>query len=314
MRAATRIDAPVKSPLGWHLLGGFLVAAWIAVLGVMFTESAGTGDALDLSAADFSGRLEDEDSWLGAYSQGRKLGYVHSRIRATEDAYTIEQHTFLKMRLAGTNQEISSRFTADLGRDFQLEKFRFQFRSGVLSARADGRMQGDRLVVEARIGSDASKLSLPLDAPPLFDLTVLKLLAARELKAGERYRVQVFDPQSLSNRPVEIEVVGLEVVKVRGEMEPSVHLRRTLAGQPVDTWIDAGGAVLQEKTAFGLTLRREEPEAARELPPDDQAGEIDATELLRLLAPASPGTDPSAGASAEADPSAGASAEAEEDK
>lgn len=288
MRAATQIDAPVKSPVGWHLLGGFLVAAWIAVLGMMFTKSSGAGEALELSAADFTGRLQDEDLWLGAYSQGRKLGYVHSRIRAKEDSYSIEQHTFLKMRLAGITEEITSRFSADLGRDFQLKEFKFQFRSGVLSARADGRMQGDRLEVNAQIGPETGRLVLPLDAPPLFDLTVMKLLAARELAAGERYRVFVFDPQTLSNRPVEIEVVGLEVVKVRGEMEPSVHLRRTLAGQPVDTWIDAGGAVLQEKTAFGLTFRREEPEAARELPPDDQAQEIDATELLRLLAPAAP--------------------------
>jgi hypothetical protein len=289
MQVGTHVDAPVKSPVGWHLLGGLLVAAWIAVMGVMFIKSAGTGDALELSAADFTGRLQDEDSWLGAYSQGRKLGYVHSQIRAKEGAYSIEQHTFLKMRLAGITQEITSRFSADLGGDFQLKQFKFQFRSGVLSARADGRMQGKRLEVNAQIGSETSLLVLPLDAPPLFDLTVMKLLAARELKAGERYRVLVFDPQSLSNRPVVIEVVGLEVVKVRGEMEPSVHLRRTLAGQQVDTWIDARGAVLQEKTAFGLDLRREEPEAAQELPPDDQAGEIDATELLRLLAPASPG-------------------------
>jgi hypothetical protein len=291
MRAATPIDAPVKSPVGWHLLGGFLVAAWIAVLGVMFIKSSGTGEALELSAADFTGRLQDEDLWLGAYSQGRKLGYVHSQIRAKEDSYSIEQHTFLKMRLAGIAEEITSRFSADLGRDFQLEEFKFQFRSGMLSARADGRMRGGRLEVNAQIGPETSRLVLPLDAPPLFDLTVMKLLAARELTAGERYRVFVFDPQTLSNRPVEIEVVGLEVVKVRGEMEPSVHLRRTLAGQPVDTWIDARGAVLQEKTAFGLTLRREEPEAARELPPEDQAGEIDAAELLRLLAPAAPGPE-----------------------
>lgn len=289
MQAGTQTDAPVKSPASWHVLGGLLVAAWLAVLGVMFVETAGSGTALELSAGDFSGRLEDEETWLGAYSQGGKLGYVHSQIRAKEDGFAVQQDTFLKMRLGGIKQEITSRFTADLGRDFMLEKFRFRFRSGVLSARADGRMEQKRLVVDAQIGSETSRLVLPLDAPPLFDLTVLKLLAARELKAGERYRVRVFDPRALSNRPMEIEVVGVEVVKVRGEMEPSIHLRRSLAGQPVDTWIDSRGAVLKEKTAFGLTLRREDPEAGRILPPDDEAQEVDAAELLRLLAPTSPG-------------------------
>jgi hypothetical protein len=89
---------------------------------------------------------------------------------------------------------------------------------------------------------------------------------------------------------VEIEVVGLEVVKVQGEMEPAVHLRRTLAGQPVDTWIDAQGSVLMEKTSFGLVLRREDPQTAQKLPGDDDlSGEIDASDLLRLFAPDSRG-------------------------
>jgi len=266
------------------------VAAWLAVLGAMFIETTGAEEVLDLSSADFSGSLADEDLWLGAYSEGRKLGYVHSQIRGSEDAYTIEQNTRLKMRLGGIKEEIDSRFRAELDSDFRLKEFDFQFHSGILSARADGRMEGNRLLVKARIGSEMQELALPLESPPLFDLTVMKLLATRELRAGERYRVRVFDPQTLSNRPVEIEVVGLEVVKVRGDMEPAVHLRRTLAGQPVDTWIDARGAVLQEKTALGLTLRWEEPEAARTLPEDeDLAPEVDAAELLRLLAPASYG-------------------------
>jgi hypothetical protein len=291
MQAGTHLDAPVKSPIGWHVLGGLLVAAWIVALGAMFSETARPGEAQELSAADLTGRLPDEDWWLGAYTQGRKLGYVHSRIRPAKGAYRIEQDTILKMRLGGINEEITSSFHADLGGDFHLRKFGFRFSSGMLSARADGHMEGDRLVVEARIGSKERRVVLPLDAPPLFDLTVYKLLAARELKAGDRYRVMVFDPQTLSHRPVEIEVVGLEVVKVRGEMEPAIHLRRTLAGQPVDTWLDARGAVLQEKTAFGLTLRSEDPQTARVMPPDGEAGEIDAAELLRLMAPASPGAE-----------------------
>jgi len=286
MQVETRSEAQLRSPVAWHVLGGLLVAAWLAVLGVMFIETTGAGVVLDLSSADFSGSLADEDLWLGAYSQGRKLGYVHSRIRGSGDAFTIAQDTLLKMRLGGTKEEINSRFRAELSNDYRLKEFKFRFRSSMLSAQADGRMEGNRLVVNAQIGSKMQKVALPLEAPPLFDLTVLKLLAARELKAGERYRVRVFDPQTLSNRPMEIEVVGLEVVKVRGEMEPAVHLRRTLANQPVDTWIDARGAVLQEKTAFGLTLRWEEPEAARTLPEDDDlASELDAAELLRLLAP-----------------------------
>jgi hypothetical protein len=259
---------------------------WVVVLCAMF---AGPGEAvgvMELSPGDLGGALSEEEVWLGAYSRGRKLGYVHSGIKRSGDSFKIEQDTALKIRLGGVEQRISSRFFADLGDDFDLRRFEFEFSSGVLSAEAEGSMQGDRLVVQARLGSETVTRVLHLDQAPLFDLTALKVLAARGPKAGERYRVMVFDPQSLSNRPMEIEVVGLEVVKTRKKMEPAIHLRRTLAGRPVDTWIDSRGRVLEERTAFGLTLRREERETAVAEPEGGGlASEADLTDLLRLLSP-----------------------------
>jgi hypothetical protein len=282
---------PVRAHPGWHALGVLLVVCWLMVMGSMFAWPGEGGGARDLSSGDLSGVLADEEEWLGAYSRGRKIGYIRSKIKKSGELVTLEQETALKIRLSGIKQEIHSWFSADLGTDSGLRGFEFRFHSGLLSARAEGRVEKNRLVVKARLGSETVKRVLPLRQAPLFDLTVLKLLAARELKAGDRYRVTVFDPQTLSNRPVEIGVVGLEVVKVQGGMQPAIHLRRTLSGQPVDTWIDARGAVLMETTAFGLTLRREDRETAEaEIKDEGLAPEVDAADLLRLLAPESPKT------------------------
>lgn len=293
--ALTSIDRQLslstRAHPGWHVLGGLLVAGWVVVMWLMLAGTGGSPGVIKLSSGDLAGLLVDEEEWLGAYSQGRKLGYVRSRISRSGDKIALEQDTVLKMRLGGAQQEIVSRFSAELGVDFALKEFKFQFRSGFLSARADGRMQKNQLVVRAQLGSETIRRVLPFDEAPLFDLTVMKLLASRELKAGDRYQVTVFDPQILSNRPVEIEVVGLEIVKVQKEMEPAIHLRRTLAGQPVDTWIDARGVVLKEQTAFGLMLRREDRETATAEPEDGgSAPEVDVTGLLRLFAPEPLGT------------------------
>lgn len=286
--AGRHTTPPIRAHPGWHVLGGLLVLCWAVVLGAMFAGSGGGGGVVELSSGDLAGVLADEEVWLGAYNRGRKLGYVRSKIQRSGESVEIGQDTVLKLRLGDVRQEIVSSFKADLGGDSRLRGFEFQFRSGLLSARAEGRMRGDRLVVKARLGSETITRVLPLREAPLFDLTALKLLAARELKAGDRYRVTVFDPQTLSNRPVEIDVVGLEVVKVRKKMEPAVHLRRTLAGQPVDTWIDSRGRVLQQRTAFGLTLRREDRETAQAEPDDSGlAAKADLADLLRLLAPES---------------------------
>ena len=293
--ALTKIDHQLprstRAHPGWHVLGGLLVVGWVVVLWLMLAGKGGSPGVIKLTSGDLAGLLADEEEWLGAYSQGRKLGYVHSRISRSGDKIALEQDTVLKIRMGGAKQEIVSRFSAELGVDFALKEFKFQFRSGFLSVQADGRMQKNHLVVRAQLGSETIRRVLPLREAPLVDLTVLKLLASRELKAGDRYQVTVFDPQTLSNRPVEIEVVGLEIVKVQKEMEPAIHLRRALAGQPVDTWIDARGVVLKEKTTFGLMLRREDRETATaEIEDSGPAPEVDATELLRLFAPEPRGT------------------------
>ncbi len=277
---------PNRAHPGWHVLGGLLVLAWVVVLFFMFAGPKEAGGVQELVPGDLSGVLADEDVWLGAYGRGRKLGYVHSEIRRSGDSYEIGQDTVLRLNLAGVEQRIESRLHAELGSDSRLRGFEFRFGSGGLSAQAEGRMRGDRLVVKARLGSQTVTRALPLDRAPLFDLTALRLLAARGPKSGERYRVTVFDPQTLSNRPVVIEVVGLEVVKMQKQMEPAIHLRRTLAGRPVDTWIDSRGRVLKERTAFGLTLRREDRETAMAGPEGTgPASEDDLADLLRLLAP-----------------------------
>jgi hypothetical protein len=286
-----QLSLPTRAHPGWHVLGGLLFIGWVVVLWLMLAGTGGGPGVIKLSSGDLVGLLTDEEEWLGAYSQGRKLGYVRSMISRSGDKIALEQDTVLKIHLGGAKQEIVSRFSAELGVDFALKEFKFRFRSGFLSVQADGRMQKNRLVVRAQLGSEIIRKVLPLGEAPLFDLTVLKLLASRELKAGDRYQMEVFDPQILSNRPVVIEVVGLEIVKVQKEMEPAIHLRRTLAGQPVDTWIDARGVVLQEKTAFGLMLRREDRETATAEPEDSgPAPEVDVTELLRLFAPEPRGT------------------------
>jgi len=287
-----QLSQPTRAHPGWHVLGGLFVVGWLVVLWLMLAGTGGSPGVIKLKSSGLAGLLTDQEEWLGAYSQGRKLGYVRSKISGSGDKIAIEQDTVLKIRIGGTKQEIVSRFSAELDVDFALKEFKFQFHSGFLSVQADGRMQKNNLVVSAQLGSETIRRVLPLREAPLLDLTVLKLLASRELRAGDRYQVTVFDPQTLSNRPVEIEVVGLEIVKGQKEMEPAIHLRRTLAGQPVDTWIDARGVVLKEKTAFGLMLRREDRETATAEPADSgSAPEVDVTELLRLFAPEPLGTE-----------------------
>ena len=113
------------------------------------------------------------------------------------------------------------------------------------------------------MGGESGKRLVPLAEPPLFDLAVPYLVARQDLHAGARYRVTVFDPQTLTNRPSVVEVVGPEALSFGGELVPAVHLRSTTAGLRFDSWIDSDGRPFKQEIQGGLVLQREDPEQVK---------------------------------------------------
>lgn len=256
--------------VGWHVVGGVLVAFWLVVMGMMFVESRPGSDAIALSGGDLSAGFAVGEESMAAYYRGRKLGYVHSKTERVSNRLHLEQESRLEVEVGGARQKISTDLRVILADNFYMESFDFELRTGILDMTASGRMEAGRLQVEVDLGGEKSKKAWPLDEPPLFDLAVPKMLAQRNLRSGQRYRVTVFDPQSMSNRETLIEVIGREAVDVQGVLVPGIHLRQEVGGagfggsafteasadRQVDTWIGEQGEVLRQDYGFGLTLRR----------------------------------------------------------
>jgi hypothetical protein len=247
---------------GWHLIGGGLVAAWAVVLAAMFwpaDELAATPlDAEDLDAVELA-----EEYWLGAYLNDRKLGYVHAELKPVAGGFALQQRTRLRLRVAGTAQPLESDLRVRLDRQHRLQRLELDLRTGPLELSASGRMRPEGLEITLDSGRQQRSRVLPVDSAPLFDLTLPRLLARQRLRAGDRYRVTVFDPQRLSNRPAVITVIGPEALSVGGRLVPAMHLRRDAGGVRVDSWIDGEGRLLKERLQGGLELVREEAERAK---------------------------------------------------
>ncbi len=248
---------------GWHAVGLFIVAGWLVVLAMMFWPVDEAAGAVDLVYAGLDGALVEGEVWMGAYQQERKLGWVHSRVTRAGTGYQMFQESHLKVSVAGVAQQVESRLDVRLGGEYRLEKFEFSLRAGPLQMQARGRMTGQGIEVWLIVGGESRKRLVPMAEPPLFDLAVPYLIARQDLNAGARFRMTVFDPQTLTNRPRVVEVVGPEAVPSGGKLVPAVHLRSTTAGLRLDSWIDADGRLLKEQIQGGLVLRREEPEQAK---------------------------------------------------
>jgi hypothetical protein len=245
-----------KAHLGWHLLGGALVAGWLAVMAAMFWPAA------EVEAVLLAGRpsLTDQESWMGASTEGRRIGSVHSVTRRTPSGWLVSQDSRLLLTVAGLKQRFNTTLQVDLDDDLRLRGFVVDVTAGPLVVRSEGRMEGERLILDLDLDGEKKRQVLSLQEPPWFDLTLPLLLASQDLRPGRRFRVTLFDPQSLSNQPVLVEVVALEALPVEGKLVPATHLTREFAGARFDFWIDERGRVLREDTPLGLSLRTESQE------------------------------------------------------
>jgi len=249
----------------------------------------GERGAIELTAADLPGNLIEDEAWMGAYFEGRKLGYVHARIRKVPQGYALWYASRLRIVLEGHSQSMETSMEILLEDGFRLSSFSFGLDSPVMRARMEGRAQGDRLHVRITVGDRAHSLSWPLQEPPLFAPAVAQLIARRDPTPGVRYRVREFDPRTMSNQPVVYRVVGREAISWAGKMVTAIHLRRRVGGRELDTWVDESGRMLREKLDLGLLLEREDQAQATFPDASGASFDQDARQLFDRLLPAAAG-------------------------
>ncbi len=279
----------LKAHWGWHALGGVAVAGWLLVMAAgLWPRSEGEAGLL-LGPAELAGAIRPGDWWLGAYRDGRKIGWFHTRVALPAAGPTLRQESRLMLKVGGLSQPLDSSLEVRLDPAHRLAGFDFGMDAGPVRMSAAGRMEGNTLAVELDLGGQRSAHRLPMAEAPLFDLALPYAILRRDPQAGDRFRAVVFDPHSLSNREVRVEVVGPDAVSVGGDMRPAYRLRRLAAGLEVESWLDASGAVLKETLPGGLQLQREDEAQARRDLEGLEAGEGGLPRLWPELQPGGEG-------------------------
>jgi hypothetical protein len=261
-----------RSHPGWWVTGCVLVAFWIVIMGLMFWPGRDAVAAIELS---FSGTelMTPEDEWLGVYSEGKKLGYVHSSFRRDGRQGQLRQESRLWFKVAsGVLQPVHSDLALKLGERGDLDSFDFNLDAGALKVTSRGQVTAQGLAIEFTALGESFHTTLPLTAKPVFDVALPRLLARQDLRPGIRFQIKLFDPQTLSNQPTLIEVIGRDAINIEGRLLAAIRLRRTQpdrtqpslipAAAEQEIWIDEDGRLLQETISLGLTLRRESEASA----------------------------------------------------
>jgi transglutaminase-like putative cysteine protease len=270
---------PPFSPTVRRTLSVAVVAAWVLQMGVLLrTVYSATPVAL---AADLA-RYGSSAQWKGIYYRGDKIGFSVGQTTPTPDGYELREDGRLQMTLLGASTAVRLRSLAVVDRAFRLVRFDFSVDPGTGPTDVSGEVEGRRLTFHVRTSAGERSETRTLAEPPALALNLPRELVARGLAAGQTLQVSVFDPLTLRNAPMTVEVQAREIVHAAGRAVPAFRVESHFGGIVTRSWITDVGEVVREESPTGLLVVRETPEQAQALavPGRVQADLLEAAALV----------------------------------
>ena len=134
------------------------------------------------------------------------------------------------MNLVGATTAVRMTSRALVDRAFALRSFSFSLDPGTGATHIEGTLSGLRLDLVIRNSSGERHETRQLAEAPALSLNLPRALAARGLEPGQTHVVSVFDPSTLRNTPMTVEVQAREVVRAAGRPVPAFRVEERLAG------------------------------------------------------------------------------------
>ncbi len=208
---------------------------------------------LQISAADLP---RAKESWMNIFQSDRKIGFSHTRLSAEGDGYHLQETVLMRINTMGMVQNIQLKTRGRLKNDYSLSDFDFDITSGRFSFHVDGYVSGRVLTVNAESSGSARRIEIKLENKPYLLAGITSALAAVDLKTGNKYAFHIFDPATMGQTPVLVEIIGSETISIAGDPKPATKIALNFKGTSQIAWIDASGDVLQEKGLLGIRLEK----------------------------------------------------------
>ena len=201
----------------FDVLGFGVVLLWLLMMGILVKKSCFQPAPVSLSTYQDGSSLEESETWMAIYSHDSKIGFTRSRIIKDSDGYEVLESAVMNLRVFGDVHLVSTEITGHLNQDASLRSFVFRFGSGLVRFQVKGRVEGQFLILNTGIGDETSESKVVLQEKPFLSIGLWRNLLKKGLIVGSHYRYSLFDPSIMSQRPVEVSVLGHETVVVDGK-------------------------------------------------------------------------------------------------
>jgi hypothetical protein len=198
----------------------------------------------------------DKETWMNIVQNNRKIGFSHARFSMEPSGYRLQETVRMRINTMGMVQDINLKTVGRLNRDFSLADFDFKIKSGRFSFNVNGSVSGDVLTVKTNSAGTSRKADIPLKAKPYLLPTVTAAMSAAELNTGDKYTFDIFDPATMGQTPVIVEVLEKEDLQIQGKTQPATKVVLNFKGTSQVAWIGDSGDVLREKGILGIQLEK----------------------------------------------------------
>jgi transglutaminase-like putative cysteine protease len=242
-----------------RVIRAILLLLWIVQMGLLLRSlSRQSGVALAADLGKYGGAAQ----WHGVYYRGEKIGFTVSETIETDTGYDIQEEGRLQMTLLGAPTAAAIKTVAHVDRAFGLRSFSFSLDPGSGPVKVEGTLEGLLLHLTIATPSSTRTETRPLTEAPLLSLNLSRRLAAGGLETGKHLEYLVFDPATLRNAPMSIDVGRREVVRAAGRPTPAFRVETHFSGVTSTSFVTDVGEVVREESPTGLFVARETKEEA----------------------------------------------------
>jgi len=221
-----------------------------------------------------------QERWNGVFFQDQHVGFTVTRTTpTTEGGMLYESRSTFSVATFGQIQEVVTAGAALTGEDGTLQRFDFFMLASMVKLVARGEVQGDRIVMEVDQAGETSTLEFPITEAPHVSLSLEEAIRRTDLAVVKRFEVPYFDPVTLSQGTMEIQVEDIEIV---AGSEEAYWIRTRMGDLETRALVLPSGETLRQEGALGLSLVRMTPEEATNVPTSGEPVDLIALSAVQL--------------------------------
>jgi Transglutaminase-like superfamily len=202
------------------------------------------------------GTRPQRDSWMNILQKDRKIGYSHTRFFEHDGHLRLDETVFMRVNTMGMVQDVHLQTRGRLNSDFTLADFDFEINSGLFRFTVSGSVSGAALSIETTGGEDRRRFNVPFKAKPYLLAGVVDAVASTRLRPGDKFAFEIFDPATMGQETVDVEVIGPETIDVMDRKQPATKIAVNFKGASQMAWIGPDGEILREKGLLGIQLEK----------------------------------------------------------